>query len=237
MGITVPTGVIVFGIWIVIIIILSVYQIVLGSFVFYWLEITLLVTAILCSNVTLGTFYRSKSASARRVQHRVALALSVILLSNPVAVSVQYAAAVQLEGPDGDIDPFIWWIFLQGAYFVFLFTYTSACIDIQNTGNSPACSTFCCSTRDWIVLSVIFAAFVQISALIVVTTEYVDGNRLFPVWLVVFQTVWTAWAVVYDWIIHLAVFSCCCCGENHWSVALNDRGRLAPDTDLSIQLL
>lgn len=237
MGISVPTGVFVLGTLIVITPILVACPLALTAFVFYWLEIILLVTALFYSNVNLGTFYRSKSAPAPRVQHRAALALSVILLSNPVAVSVQYAAAVQPEGPGGDIDPFIWWIFLQGAYFVFLSTYTSACIEIQDTGNSPACSTFCCSTRDWIVLSVVFAAFVQISALIVVTTEYVDGNRLFPVWLVVFQTVWTAWAVVYDWIIHLAVFSCCCCGENHWSVALNDRGRLAPDTDLSIRLL
>ncbi len=237
MGISVPTGAIVLGALIVIITILAACPLALTAFVFYWFEITLLVVAILCSNVTLGTFYRSKSASARHVQHRAALALSVILLSNPVAVSVQYAAITQPEDPDGNDVPVFWWIFLQGAYFVFLFTYTSACIDIQNEVNHPACSTFCCSTRDWIVLSVIFAAFVQISALIVVTTEYVDGNPFFPVWLVVFQTVWTAWAVVYDWIIHLAVFSCCCCGENHWSVALNDRGRLAPDADLSVQLL
>jgi hypothetical protein len=237
MGISVPTGVIVLGLWIVIIIILAVYQIVLGLFVFYWLEVSMLVAVILYSNVNLGTFYRSESAPARGVQHRAALALSIILLSNPVAVSVQYATAVQPDGPDGDTDPFIWWIFLQGAYFVFLFIYTSACIEIQDTGNHPACSTFCCSTRDWIVLSVVFAAFVQIISLIVVTTEYSDGNPLFPVWLVVFQTGWTAWAGVYDWILHLAECSCCRCGENHWSVALNDRGRLAPDTDLSVQLL
>ena len=198
MGISVPTGAIVLGALIVIITILAACPLALTAFVFYLLEITLLVVAILYSNVNLGTFYRTESALARHVQHRAALALSVILLSNPVAVSVQYAAITQSEDPDGNDVPVFWWIFLQGAYFVFLFTYTSACIEIQDTGNHPACSTFCCSTRDWIVLSVIFAAFVQISALIVVTTEYVDGNPFFPVWLVVFQSVWTAWAVVYD---------------------------------------
>ena len=168
------------------------------------------------------------------MQHLAATVLSVILLSNPVAVSVQYAA-VQPDGSVDDIYPFHWWIFLQAAYFVFLSTYTSACLELQRTGGTPACSTFCCSTRDWIVLSVIFAAFAQVSALIVVATEYVDENPLFPVWLVVFQSVWTAWAVVYDWIVHLAV--CSCCGADHWSVVINDRGRLGPDEDISVQLL
>jgi hypothetical protein len=225
------------------IVVLSVGPTATTVFVFNWIAVLgFAVRVFFSSGVSLDTFYRRSPdqreadfKKARRAQHLAAAALSLILLSNPVVVSVQYAVVVRSEDPAGDIYPFNWWILLQAAYFVFLRTYTTACLELQRTGGTPACSTFCCSTRDWIVLSVIFAAFVQVSALIMVATEYVDENPLFPVWLVVFQSVWTAWAVVYDWIIHLAV--CSCCGADHWSVVINDRGRLGPDADLSVQLL
>ena len=237
MGDVVPGVAYLVGLIIVLIVLLIGGPTMTTLFIFYWIIVALflILLTLYSSRLSLGTFYRSTSSRARRVQHLAATALSVILLSNPVAVSVQYAAAVQPDGSADDIYPLRWWIFLQAAYIVFLSTYTSACLELQRTGGTPACSTFCCSTRDWIVVSVIFAAFAQVSALIVVATEYVDENPLFPVWLVVFQSVWTAWAVVYDWIIHLAV--CSCCGANHWSVVINDRGRLSPDADLSVQLL
>ena len=237
MGDVVPGVAYLVGFVIALIVLLSVGPATTAFFIYYWIIVALFLILLTSysSRLSLGTFYRSASSRARRVQHLAATALSVILLSNPVAVSVQYAAAVQPDGSADDIYPLRWWILLQAAYFVFLSYYTSSCLELQRTGGTPACSTFCCSTRDWIVLSVIFAAFVQVSALIVVTTEYVDENPLFPVWLVVFQSVWTAWAVVYDWIVHLAV--CSCCGADHWSVVINDRGRLGPDTDLSVQLL
>lgn len=221
----------------VLIVVLSVGPTATAVFIYYWIIVALffILLTLYSSRLSLGTFYRSASSRARRVQHLTAATLSVILLSNPVVVSVQYAVVARSEDPAGDIYPFNWWILLQAAYFVFLSTYTSSCLELQRTGGTPACSVFCCSTRDWIVLSVIFAAFVQVSALIVVATEYADENPLFHVWLVVFQSVWTAWAVVYDWIVHLAV--CSCCGADHWSVVISDRGRLGPDEDLSVQLL
>ena len=227
MGDVVPGVAYLVGFVIALIVLLSVGPATTAFFIYYWIIVALfLILLTSSSRLSLGTFYRSASSRARRVQHLAATALSVILLSNFVVVSVQYAAAVQPDGSVDDIYPLHWWILLQAAYFVFLSYYTSSCLELQRTGGTPACSTFCCSTRDWIVLSVIFAAFVQVSALIVVTTEYVDENPLFPVWLVVFQSVWTAWAVVYDWIVHLAV--CSCCGADHWSVVINDRGRLVP---------
>tara|TARA_B100000963_G_scaffold311000_1_gene287755 strand:+ start:527 stop:1237 length:711 start_codon:yes stop_codon:yes gene_type:complete len=236
MGDVVPGVAYLVGFVIALIVLLSVGPATTAVFIYYWIIVALLLILLTSysSRLSLGTFYRTASSRARRVQHLTATVLSVILLSNPVAVSVQYAA-VQPDGSVDDIYPLHWWILLQAAYFVFLSYYTSACLELQRTGGTPACSAICCSTRDWIVLSVIFAAFAQVSALIVVATEYVDGNPLFPVWLVVFQSVWTAWAVVYDWIIHLAV--CSCCGADHWSVVITDRGRLGPDEDLSVQLL
>jgi hypothetical protein len=240
---TVPEVLYCIVLFVFLVVVLSVGATATAGFIVYWSAAVLFAAEIFFSSgVSLDTFYRrspdqtqAEFAKARRAQHLAAAALSLILLSNPVVVSVQYATVVRSADPAGDIYPFAWWILLQAAYFVFLSTYTAACLKLQRTGGTAACSAFCCSTRDWIVLSVIFAAFVQVSALIVVTTEYVDGNPLFPVWLVVFQSVWTAWAVVYDWIVHLAV--CSCCGADHWSVVINDRGRLAPDEDLSLQLL
>lgn len=240
---TVPEVVYCVVLFVLLVVVLSVGATATAGFIAYWSAAVLFAARVFFSSgLSLDTFYRrspdqpqAEFTKARRAQHRAAAVLSLILLSNPVVVSAQYASAVRSEVPAAEAYPFNWWILLQAAYFVFLSTYTAACLELQRTGGSPACSAFCCSTRDWIVVSVIFAAFVQVSALIVVATEYVDENPLFPVWLVVFQSVWTAWAVVYDWIIHLAV--CSCCGADHWSVVINDRGRLGPDTDLSVQLL
>ena len=174
------------------------------SAVLYTLYLVLFVLTLFCyrSELRLDIFYREKTTSARDSQHRAALALAVVLLSNPVVVGIQGTmqrdlwtaeeiSAEQSMAASG-------WRTFQGLYFLFNLFYVR--YSVQND-RLRVPDTSRCSPRAGIFASVLLGVFTQICATILAGVGYNANNPLFPGWLVAVQAVWVAWSFVYDWII------------------------------------
>jgi len=184
------------------------------------------------SNLKLSAFYRDTVPVGAdcNPQHIAALLLFALLVANPVVVFIQVREQVNGVGTPGQGGTASAWRTLQGLFFVFNALYVVFSVGYDPASEEPR------SYRTNIWLATVLSAAVQIIALVLVVTEHTkqDPNPYFDSIVLGFQTAWTAWSVVYDYIITLGLFRACApyCVRVHESVVVPARGQMERDETL-----
>lgn len=201
----------------------------------YVLYVFLFLT-VLCVNsksLRLDKFYREADAESRQQQHLAAAFLGALLLVNVVVVTVQFSlqlSAASAQGDEGHGSPGYAasaYRALQAIFFLFNLLYVLFSLRRETERIGPSTK---CSASYGVFLSTVLSVTVQICALILVVVEFQDDNPLFPIWLLGAQIIFTAWSVVYDWLLTMGLIPrrCRAACIAHESVIVSTDGLTLP---------